>query len=253
MQSLAESPGKTRSLSVVTGVLLGLVMSVWALLSVLRETSAVILGPGRTAVDELVTAISAAAALALLVWVALGLLVSVLAVIPGPWGALTASVQDHVAPAAVRRWAALLLGAAIASTITPAGATATLPVSSVSTPAAPAPGWSTLDEVSRSGSAAPAPDWTPAPTRDLPPVSLTTPRQSADPAQHEVTVRRGDTLWDLAAAHLPAEATDAEIATSWQQWYVTNRAVIGPDPDLILPGQVLTVPADESATEQVSP
>ena len=61
------------------------------------------------------------------------------------------------------------------------------------------------------------------------------------------TVRRGDTLWDLAAAHLPAEATDAEISASWQQWYLENRAVIGPDPDLILPGQILSVPAQERA------
>ena len=239
-------------------MLLGLIAASWALLSVLRQTSAVIFGPGRAAVDELVTAISAAAALVLLVWVALGLLVSVLAVIPGPWGAASRHLQDYIASTAIRRWAALLLGAAIASTIAPAGAAATLPTSTIS---APAPEWVALGERSlpsfeANEPPAPAPTWTPAPTRALPPVTLTTQRQepsAAEPGAHEITVRRGDTLWDLAAAHLPAEAPDAEIAAAWQQWYAENRAVIGPDPDLILPGQILTAPAREGASSGVSP
>lgn len=245
---------------VVAGAVLGLLGSFWALFSVLRQTLAVVFGPGRVAVDELVTAISAAAALVLLVWVALGLLVSVLAVIPGPWGAASRMLQDHVAPNAVRRWAALLLGAAIASSIAPAGAAATLPPSTIAAPA-PAPEWIALSEPSMSTTAesetpAPAPTWTPAPTRALPPVTLTTPRQDASadqPDAHEITVRRGDTLWDLAAAHLPAEATDAEVAATWQRWYAENRHVIGPDPDLILPGQILLVPAQEGASSGVSP
>lgn len=253
MRSSSKSPGIARSLGVVSGVVLGLVATFWALLSVLRETAAVIFGPGRAAVDELVTAISAAAALVLLVWVAIGLLVSVLAAIPGPWSAASSHLQDYVAPATVRRWAALLLGATIVSTITPAGAAATLPTSSVS---APAPGWVT-DESSTTSTdetEAPAPAWTPALTRSLPSVSLTTPRPTpTDTEAHEVTVRRGDTLWDLAAAHLPTEATDAEIAASWQRWHLENRDVIGSDPDLILPGQILTVPTHEPASAEVSP
>ena len=58
-----------------------------------------------------------------------------------------------------------------------------------------------------------------------------------------MTVRRGDTLWDLAAAHLLEAATDAEIAVEWQRWYSLNRTVIGADPDLILPGQRLVIPS----------
>lgn len=57
-----------------------------------------------------------------------------------------------------------------------------------------------------------------------------------------VVVRRGDTLWDLARRHLPAGATDARIARAWPLWYAANRAVIGPDPGLLLPGQRLRVP-----------
>ena len=57
-----------------------------------------------------------------------------------------------------------------------------------------------------------------------------------------VVVRRGDTLWDLARRHLPAGATDAQVARAWPLWYAANRAVIGPDPGLLLPGQRLRVP-----------
>ena len=56
-------------------------------------------------------------------------------------------------------------------------------------------------------------------------------------------VAPGDTLWDLAAAALPATATDAQIATAWQGWYALNVAVIGDDPDLLRPGQHLQVPS----------
>jgi hypothetical protein len=66
-----------------------------------------------------------------------------------------------------------------------------------------------------------------------------------------VTVQRGDTLWSIAAAHLarrlgsPAGAGpgDAEVAAEWPRWYEANRSVIGPDPGVILPGQLLRPPA----------
>jgi nucleoid-associated protein YgaU len=34
------------------------------------------------------------------------------------------------------------------------------------------------------------------------------------------------------------------VAASWPRWYAANRRVIGADPDLILPGQILRPPAD---------
>ena len=58
-----------------------------------------------------------------------------------------------------------------------------------------------------------------------------------------VVVAAGDSLWSIAARHLPADATDAEVAAAWPRWYDANSGVIGADPGLILPGQVLTVPA----------
>ncbi len=69
---------------------------------------------------------------------------------------------------------------------------------------------------------------------------LGTPRPERDDA---VVVRRGDTLWGIAARHLGPDATPAEIAAEWPRWYAANRAVVGPDPDLIRPGQRLVPPA----------
>ncbi|MFJ9120384.1 transglycosylase family protein [Streptomyces sp. NPDC102394] len=45
------------------------------------------------------------------------------------------------------------------------------------------------------------------------------------------TVREGDTLSKIAARH----------GTTWQHLYAANKAVIGGDPDVILPGQRLVV------------
>jgi nucleoid-associated protein YgaU len=62
------------------------------------------------------------------------------------------------------------------------------------------------------------------------------------PPSAEVVVHRGDSLWSIARRHLGAGATDTEVAAAWPHWYAANRDVIGPDPDLLLPGQVLHAP-----------
>lgn len=63
-----------------------------------------------------------------------------------------------------------------------------------------------------------------------------------------VRVTSGDSLWLIAAAQLTAETgrppDDTAVAARWQQIYAANRDRIGPDPDLILPGQHLDL--DES-------
>lgn len=58
----------------------------------------------------------------------------------------------------------------------------------------------------------------------------------------QVRVRRGDALWTLARARLGEQAPDATVAQYVHRMHATNRAVIGPDPDLILPGQDLLLP-----------
>lgn len=67
-------------------------------------------------------------------------------------------------------------------------------------------------------------------------------------AQHTdsvVNVRPGDTLWAIARRSLPDRSADAAIATACAAWFAANRAVIGGDPDLIIPGQHLHPPTEE--------
>ena len=90
------------------------------------------------------------------------------------------------------------------------------------------------------------PDWQPAP-------AVTDPGMLAAPATRAsagegglpdegVTVQAGDTLWDIAARHLGPGVSDLDIALQWPRWYETNRGVIGQDPDVLLPGQILQPP-----------
>lgn len=60
-------------------------------------------------------------------------------------------------------------------------------------------------------------------------------------------VRPGDTLWSIAGDRLPPGAPDAEVAAAVAGWHTTNRAVIGADPDLLRPGQVLTPPQEPAS------
>ncbi|MFF1251227.1 LysM peptidoglycan-binding domain-containing protein [Pseudarthrobacter sp. NPDC058329] len=58
-----------------------------------------------------------------------------------------------------------------------------------------------------------------------------------------VTVLAGDTLWDVAAHAMGPGASDVDIAMLWPRWYEANRALIGQDPDVLLPGQILQPPS----------
>jgi hypothetical protein len=62
-----------------------------------------------------------------------------------------------------------------------------------------------------------------------------------------VIVRPGDSLWSIAAAQLPAGATARQIDATWRAWYRANRDVIGPNPNLVIPGQVLRAPQPTDA------
>jgi hypothetical protein len=88
-----------------------------------------------------------------------------------------------------------------------------------------------------------SPWWKPA----APPASpglIARPISQTDEESIFVTVSAGDTLWDIAAKDLGKRATDTEIAAHWPKWYSANKDVIGPDPAVLLPGQVLQAPAN---------
>lgn len=71
------------------------------------------------------------------------------------------------------------------------------------------------------------------------------PQSAAAPGAEHV-VRPGDTLWEIARDGLQAagrSAEPADVALAWPRWYAVNADVVGPDPDLIRPGQVLVPPS----------
>jgi nucleoid-associated protein YgaU len=72
---------------------------------------------------------------------------------------------------------------------------------------------------------------------------VTGPARAERRVADEVVVRRGDSLWDIAARHLGPDASAADVAVEWPRWHRANRAVIGADPDLLIPGQRLLPPA----------
>jgi nucleoid-associated protein YgaU len=76
---------------------------------------------------------------------------------------------------------------------------------------------------------------------DRPVVAASEPRG----VEHTVVVRRGDTLWAIARAHLGSQADVASTTHEVRRWHHANRDVIGPDPDLIHPGQRLDAPSKD--------
>lgn len=68
----------------------------------------------------------------------------------------------------------------------------------------------------------------------------------ARPAPDTVVVAPGDSLWSIATARSGPRATAADIAASTERWYRENHDVVGPDPDLLQPGQRLTAPRESA-------
>jgi hypothetical protein len=60
-------------------------------------------------------------------------------------------------------------------------------------------------------------------------------------ARGSYTVRDGDTLWSIAEQWLRTDDPPS-VARYWPKIHRANRDVIGPDPSLIYPGQVLHLP-----------
>jgi hypothetical protein len=176
-------------------------------------------------------------------WGAVGLVLTAASTVPGWTGQLAGLLLGGVLPAGARRAAAVALGIGL-STAAPVVLLPTASPSAVSTALA--------DETAGSGGgvlvdwpgALPAdvvPDWPGAPASPTAPPD----RPQDDRAEHVVV--RGDCLWDIAADWSSrqrggAPVSDADVHRATQAWWQANATVIGPDPDLLLPGQVLRPP-----------
>lgn len=180
---------------------------------------------GSHSVDIDLTALLAIVAWATVCWLALGALVALAGHVPGLFGALARPLAARVAPAVVRRAVELAIGAGVVTTI----ALAQAPLAAATTS-------SVALSLDRPG-AAPAATAAPAVDLDRPMASI-----PAASAPNTVVVTAGDTLWSIAARRLGPHATAAEIAAAWPRWHAANRAVIGPDPSVLRPGQHLVAP-----------
>lgn len=148
-------------------------------------------------------------------------------------------LAERCSPDVARRVAAVLLGAGLAAAAgasgpalahgpRPAALAAAVPGASGGPVRADLAGW-TPDRPAAPGAGAGHLVVGPPPT-GLPDVT-------------EVVVRRGDTLWGIVARHLGPGSDAAEIAAEWPRWHAANRGEIGPDPDLLRPGQRLRPPS----------
>ena len=176
-------------------------------------------------------------------WGALGLLLTAVSALPGAFGQAAATLTGVVLPRSARRGAALALGIGLGITGPVAGTTlvvVTAPAAAAETTSTPVPDW----PGALPGTGA-LPDWPGGPGAATAPVPVL-PDWPAPPAAGEHVVVRGDCLWDIAAAHLADQlgrtASAAETARATSAWWSANAAVIGPDPDVLLPGQVLRPP-----------
>lgn len=186
-------------------------------------------------------------------WLGLGVALSALSALPGALGDLCRELAERVAPAAVRKVVALILGTALSAALVPGTAVAGVTHNSYRPPVVTAA--QQVTDLLR-GPAAAAPDASfrsmmdPAPrtrsTDPAPPPTWSMERPDSprvtSVAQSRLVVHRGDSLWSIAARRLGPEAQAADIDTEWHRWLAANRDVIGPDPDLILPGQLLRPP-----------
>jgi resuscitation-promoting factor RpfA len=201
--------------------------------------------------DRVILVLGEAAVWLAAVWLGIGLLAALCAALPGAAGELAGWLARQALPAALYRLCvgtvgvSVLVGPIAAGTAVVAAdrAPAFAEVATVADP--PPPAWPT-------GAPVPPPAWpqgtnAPAmrPAAPVPPADPGPPAgqaSNAAPAGTAVTVRPGDSLWLIAARRLGAGATPDQIGVAWREWYAANRALIGADPNLIRPGQVLLDP-----------
>jgi len=270
MDDTTATEVRRRPGSALGALLVGAALSIaLAAASVDRLSTLLALHRGAWGVDVAVEAAVTATGALVASWLALSALVTAVCVVVRVAGARWRSgerVVQRWAPAVVRKALVVAVGASVGLGLA-SGASAAAPEP---TPVASSSvtvddlGWVATTPVPEP-SPAPAERSTVAPAASEPahvepssvapvptsPVDNVTDAATAPPAgasvpATDVVVARGDSLWAIAARHLPPGASDAEIAAAWPRWYHANAATIGADPDVIRPGQVLVVPATVS-------
>jgi nucleoid-associated protein YgaU len=222
-----------RRLVATAAVMGGIAVALGALTPAFPAMAHAVAGAQRTVdtqgADALVMSAVGLLAWAVWAWGALGLVLTAASAVPGAVGGAAEALLHVALPAGARRSAALLLGIGLGVTAPLAGAVLPVlaPAASAATTVQDVPDWPASTQ-----SPSPVPDWPgPAPSA---------------PTPGDRVVVRGDCLWHIAAGSLLAQLgrlpDDAEVATAVDAWWHANADVIGPDPDLLLPGQVLRAP-----------
>ena len=247
-------------ISLVAGAALGSVF-----LSTARDSWAAIAAAGPAGPGDGILLLTALSGTLLSLWLGLGMTLSALSALPGALGHTCRQLAARVAPAAVRKVVAFVLGTTLTAALVPGTAIATTgsigqgpargaevatsrqarhPSGSALVAApdasfrfvAQTPHGNDSHQKTQDPGTAPLPSWLPERPASRTIDSGRTDRMGA------VVVLRGDSLWSIAAHRLGPAATPADIEVEWHRWLAANLDVIGDDPDLILPGQRLSPP-----------
>ena len=270
------SPTGARPIAAVALAAVSLVVAA-AVGSIFLSTSSdawtVIAAPGPASPADGILIVVALGGALLSLWVGLGTALSALSALPGALGQASTLLAARIAPTAVRKVVAFVLGTALSAALVPGTAVARTgheaPRAAVVASAqyaagalgsavdsAPNASFSLVSDAVHASDAihaihtiqarnetdrAPAPSWSP---------ERSTPSANSGDRVVERVVHRGDSLWSIAERHLGPEAATSQIDAEWHRWFAANRLVIGNDPNAIRPGQVLSSPT--SATAQQS-
>jgi hypothetical protein len=212
--------------------------------------------------DQLLGAAATAAGLAVVAWWVLSMLCAFLAAVLERTGRqLGAATVGGFCPLFMRRLALAVLSVQLCSTplanaAEPVSGPDWGPTQAVSVPAAWGPAAPTaareIDDAAASAfedrrpQSGVQPQWRPSSPITDPDFTIARPvRAGQGPPESpaDITVLAGDTLWDIAARDLGPAASDVDVALHWPRWYQANKAEIGENPDVLLPGQILKPPA----------
>lgn len=218
-----------------------------------RDALASIAAAGPAGPADGIVLVAALGGVLLTLWLGLGMTLCALSALPGAVGHLCRRLAGRIAPAAVRKVVAFILGTTLTAALVPGSAVAgtrhEAPRPAVVATgrhdakafrgvidAAPDASFRVVSNPAHDlndQEAAPPPTWSAA--------SPGSPKAAADGSF--VVVHRGDTLWSIAARQLDPMATASDIDAECHRWFAANREVIGKDPNLVLPGQRLSPPS----------